>query len=241
MILILAYRGDLYPGGILEAMSKVVLRSQSAKLTDVHLIRADVRYGTVSILMSANEKLRVREKGPADTPKDETVRLSNKDGVVTISDRTATLGEPLGRDVEIHIPQDYRGGIEIRNHKGGFQCGDPLRISSLQLDFPDGDIRLSAPLECGELLIRGGSGEIRIDCLRPGKSAQVISDEGNIRLTLDKDYAYALDARSKTGQVRFGGAKAGEKGRSLIRTNGPEPRAQVFLQSDSGKIELFQK
>lgn len=200
------------------------------------------------IVAPAGASTEIRTVGGSIDVRGMTGRL----GVETVGGRVTTVGTPglesvrsVSGDVDV---ADARTGGHLRvGTVGGDIFLRDLESQGLDVTTIGGSLR-AVNLRTGRADVRTVSGAIAIDGrLTPGGRYVFVSHSGDVRLELEGDTGFDMDATSFSGAILANGAALGEptgpRGRRggtgrQVRTRVGDGSAFVRVQSFSGEISV---
>lgn len=139
----------------------------------------------------------------------------------------------------VHLDDDITAKIiDARTSSGGIRLGD-VNVDSYDLRCTSGSIKIDSISGAGD--INTSSGGISLALVNPRGDINLSATSGSIKITLEKDLQFTLDAQTNSGGIRTNfAAEKNEKGNHATANIGYNPTVNIYARASSGGIKVEQ-
>lgn len=192
-------------------ISNKSLKEESYYLNKIDEISLGGSKANVNITVVDGDKLKITQNSKKSIDENQYFDVTTKDGKLTIKDNSQKAKDTAGIYYDIEIPKDYDKKLSIDLEDGNVVFdGNTLAkgFESIDIKVDNGNINLS------ELLIK--------------EDSEIVTEEGNIDITLNEDVNCNIQAIANSGNCNI-------KNRTILGNSNP---LNLSVTSNNGNVTV---
>lgn len=212
------------------AGSQSSIQTKDFRLDDVHSILVDYDGKSVTIKESKTDQIIVKEYLNKNHKK-FWGKIDTTRGVLSIAEGKRPIGIGISSDLEIYLPNHYKGSILIHTTEGKISSAVSLSLSDCSADTTNGTIALSN-LSADKIELTSTNGGLSLD-QSISKTCSINTTNGDVQLDT---ISSAIDYQTKGGEL----AATGLSGSGTFQASG-DGNMSITFSSVSDNVSVYAK